>query len=76
MMMDEGWFVARRGQVKDDGTNFTMYEKRLRVMIIVGNQKKIRYSFLRNGIKWNFNSPTASHHGGVEGKVPASVIRL
>ena len=62
-------FIARRGQVKeirsDNGTNFVGGEKELRVMITSWNQAKIHDSLLQKGIKWFFNPPTASHHGGV-----------
>ena len=62
-------FIARRGQVKeirsDNGTNFTGAEKELRVMISSWNQAKIHDTLLQKGIKWVFNPPAASHHGGV-----------
>ena len=62
-------FIARRGQVKeirsDNGTNFTGGEKELRVMIEGWNQAKIHDALLQKGIKWVFNPPAASHHGGV-----------
>ena len=62
-------FIARRGQVKeirlDNGTNFKGAEKELRVMISSWNQAKIHDTLLQKGIKWVFNPPAASHHGGV-----------
>ena len=62
-------FIARRGQVKeirsDNGTNFTGGEKELRLMIEGWNQAKIHDTLLQKGIKWVFNPPAASHHGGV-----------
>ena len=62
-------FIARRGQVKeirsDNGTNFTGAEKELRAMISSWNQAKIHDTLLQKGIKWVFNPPAASHHGGV-----------
>ena len=62
-------FIARRGQVKeirsDNGTNFTGAEKELRAMISRWNQAKIHDTLLQKGIKWVFNPPGASHHGGV-----------
>ena len=62
-------FIARRGQVKeirsDNGTNFTGAEKELRVMISSWNQATIHDTLLQKGIKWVFNPPAASHHGGV-----------
>ena len=61
-------FIARRGQVKDNGTNFTLAEKKLCFMITACNQKKIHDLFLRNDIKRNFNSPTPLNHGGLKEK--------
>lgn len=29
------------------------------------NQDKIQNAMLQQGIRWNLNPPTASHHGGV-----------
>ncbi|XP_073237647.1 uncharacterized protein [Porites lutea] len=62
-------FIARRGQVKeirsDNGTNFTGAEKELCVMISSWNQATIHDTLLQKGIKWVFNPPAASHHGGV-----------
>lgn len=62
-------FLARRGQVKeirsDNGTNFTGGEKELREAIGYWNQEKIHMHLLQKHIKWTFNPPTGSHHGGV-----------
>ena len=73
-------FVARRGQVKeirsDNGTNFTGAEKELRVMISSWNQAKIHDTLLQKGIKWVFNPPAASHHGGVWEKLIRSTRKI
>ena len=62
-------FIARRGQVKeirsDNGTNFMGAEKALRIMSSGWNQAKIHDTLPQKGIKWVFNPPAASHHGGV-----------
>ena len=62
-------FIARSGQVKeirsDNGTNFMGAEKALRIMISGWNQAKIHDTLPQKGIKWVFNPPAASHHGGV-----------
>ena len=62
-------FIVRRGQVKeirpDNDTNFTGAEKELGVTISGWNQAKIHDALLQKGIKWIFNPPAASHHGGV-----------
>ena len=49
----------------DNGTNFIGEERELRVMIESWNQAKIHDTLLQKGIKWVFNPPAASHHGGV-----------
>jgi hypothetical protein len=62
-------FIARRGQVKeirtDNGTNFTSGEKELRESIVNWNQEKIHSYLLQKHIKWSFNPPYGSHHGGL-----------
>ncbi|KAL9976388.1 hypothetical protein ACROYT_G013686 [Oculina patagonica] len=62
-------FISHRGQVKeiryDNGTNFVGGEKELRTSIEEWNQAKIHEALLQKGIKWVFNPPGASHHGGV-----------
>ncbi|KAK0145451.1 hypothetical protein N1851_015639 [Merluccius polli] len=59
----------RRGQVShlrsDNGTNFIGAERELREALAALNHSKIQDAFLQEGIKWSFNPPTASHHGGV-----------
>lgn len=61
-------FVARRGQVKvlrsDNGTNFVAAERELRQSIEKWNNQKIQDHLSQQGIKWVFNPPTGSHHGG------------
>ena len=73
-------FIARRGQVKEirsnNGTNFTGAEKELRVMISSWNQAKIHDTLLQKGIKWVFNLPAASHHGGVWERLIRSLARF
>ena len=62
-------FIARRGQVKeirsDNGSNFVVGERELCTMIENWNQVKIHQCLLQRGIKWIFNPPSASHHGGI-----------
>lgn len=62
-------FISRRGQVSimrsDNGTNFVGAEKELRVAIESLNELKIEKTLQQKGIKWMFNSPAASHQGGV-----------
>ena len=62
-------FVARRGLPEmirsDNGTNFVGGNKELSQAISQWNQRQIHESLLQKGIKWVFNPPSGSHHGGV-----------
>lgn len=61
-------FVCRRGQVSvlrsDNGTNFVGAERELKDALKDLDQSKIQESMLRRKVKWIFNTPAASHHGG------------
>lgn len=62
-------FMARRGKPlvlrSDNGSNFTGAERELRKTIASWNQNTV-YSFLQERmITWKFNTPRASHMGGV-----------
>ena len=62
-------FIARRGQPEmirwDNGGNFVSGEKELREAVKKWNQSQIHDYLLQKNIKWIFNPPTGSHHGGV-----------
>ncbi|XP_077971347.1 uncharacterized protein LOC144425701 [Styela clava] len=62
-------FISRRGQVveirSDNGTNFVSGEQELRNAIKSWNQNQIHRFLLQKNIKWLFQTPAASHHGGV-----------
>ncbi len=62
-------FISRRGQVQtirsDNGTNFIGAERELRKAIQSLNSDRIQTTLLEKGVRWIFNPPTASHHGGV-----------
>ncbi|KAL0149469.1 hypothetical protein M9458_055257 [Cirrhinus mrigala] len=62
-------FMCRRGQVKefisDNGTNFIGAERELREAFADIIQDKIQKAMLRENVKWTFNPPLGSHHGGV-----------
>ena len=62
-------FIARRGNVReirsDNGTNLVGAERELRTEIQSWNQAQIHDTLLQKNIKWTFNPPAASHHGGV-----------
>lgn len=73
-------FIARRGQVKeirsDNGSNFTSGERELRESIQAWNQDKISDEMLQRNVKWNFNPPYGSHHGGIWERCIRSVRRI
>lgn len=62
-------FMSRRGQVQsircDRGTNFVGAERELREAMKAWNQAAISETLLQKNIDWIFNTPHASHHGGV-----------
>lgn len=62
-------FICQRGQVShirsDNGTNLVGAKNELYEALMSLNQDKLRNSLLKGGIKWTFNPPSASHHGGV-----------
>ncbi|XP_013859164.1 uncharacterized protein LOC106514442 [Austrofundulus limnaeus] len=62
-------FVCRRGPVSqirsDNGTNFVGAERELREALAAIDHAKIQQTLLANEIEWIFNTPAASHHGGV-----------
>ena len=61
-------FVARRGQPEeirsDNGTNFVGANHELRKAIKAWNQDKINEFLVQRNVRWTFNPPKASHHGG------------
>lgn len=73
-------FIARRGQVlelrSDNGTNFVGAERELRTAIEHWNQAQINDALLQKGVKWSFNPPAGSHHGGPWEKLIRSVWKV
>ena len=61
-------FICRRGQVShlrsDNGTNFVSAERELREALASLNPDRIERALSKRGIKWSFNPPAGSHHGG------------
>ena len=61
-------FIARRGQPEvirsDNRTNFASAEKEINSAINAWNQEKIHQFVLQQNVKWLFNPPAGSHHGG------------
>ncbi|XP_038073422.1 uncharacterized protein LOC119741653 [Patiria miniata] len=62
-------FMARRGKVKeihpDNGSNFVGADKELQRAMQEWNHGEINNFALKHDIKWQFNTPAASHHGRV-----------
>ena len=62
-------FIARRGQPEiirsDNGTNFVSAEKEISNAINDWNQETIHQFLLLQNVKWLFNPPAGSHHGGI-----------
>ena len=73
-------FIARRGAVieirSDNATNFVGAEKELKLLINEWNQTAIHNFLLQKQIKWIFNTPAASHHGGVWERCICSVRKI
>lgn len=72
--------ICRRGQVKeivsDNGTNFVGTECELREAFAQLNLNKIQRSIHAEGIKWSFNPPYSSHHGGVWERLIRTVKKI
>ena len=62
-------FIARRGYPEeirsDNGENFVSANKELKDAIKEWNQNQIQQYLTQNSVKWVFNPPAGSHHGGV-----------
>ncbi|KAK0152714.1 hypothetical protein N1851_005757 [Merluccius polli] len=73
-------FIARCGQVRelrsDNGTNFRGAEQELKTAIEKWNQAQINDVLLQKGIKWYFNPPAGSHHGGSWERLIRSVRKV
>lgn len=73
-------YISRRGQVtqliSDNGTNFIGADRELREAIGVLNQQRIGGVLSRDGIRWSFNPPAGSHHGGIWERMIRMVRRV
>ena len=62
-------FVARRGRPvlirSDNGTNLVSGEKEIRNSIAQWNKQQIHEVLLQQDVKWIFDPPAGSHHGGI-----------
>lgn len=73
-------FISRRGQVthlrSDNGTNFIGAQRELKEALAALNHEKIHGVLSQVGIRWSFNPPAGSHHGGVWERMIRSVKRV
>ena len=60
----------------DNGTNFVGANKELKRSLVELNNVKIQGALIQDGIKWSFNTPAASHQGGVWERLIRSVRRI
>ena len=62
-------FIARRGQPEeirsDNGGNFVKGERELHREVDNWNQEQINDFLVQRNMKWTFNQPAASCHGGM-----------
>ena len=73
--------ISRRGMVKqmrsDRGTNLVGAEKELRrAFSEMESSPQLKQECLKNGIQWIFNTPSASHQGGVWERQIRSVRKI
>ena len=60
----------------DNATNFVGAKKELKLLINEWNQTAIHNFLLQKQIKWIFNTPATSHHGGVWERCIRSVQKI
>ena len=60
----------------DNGTDLEGAEKELREALALLNKDHIERYLLQKGIKWNFNPPSGSHHGGVWERIIRIIRRV
>ena len=62
-------FIARRGRPEeirsDNGGNLVSGKREIQACVSDWNQGRIHEYLLQQDIRWIFNPPTGSHHGGV-----------
>ena len=73
-------FVCRRGHVKeitsDNGTNLCGADRELRQAVQELDPEVLHTWAANKGIKWKYNPPAASHHGGVWERIIRSVRQI
>ena len=70
-------FIARRGPIAllrcDNGTNFVGAERELREAVKEMDKDALAEKLQTENIEWSFNTPSASHHGGIWERLIRSV---
>lgn len=73
-------FISRRGQVdiirSDNGTNLVGADRELKAALKNLDQPVIEKKMQQKGITWIFNSPSASHQGGIWERQIRSVRKI
>ena len=73
-------FICRRGSINsitsDNATNFKGANSELKKIINEWNLRTIEKWLKQKNIKWNFNTPYASHHGGVFERLIRSIRQV
>nr|XP_057933833.1 uncharacterized protein LOC131132323 [Doryrhamphus excisus] len=73
-------FICRRGPVltlrSDNGTNFVGANRELKESLDAVNHVRIQKVLVQDGIEWRFNTPSASHQGGIWERLIRSVKRV
>jgi transposase InsO family protein len=73
-------FIARRGPVQeitsDNGSNLVGASRELHEALKELDEKAIQMFACNHEIKWNFNTPTASHQGGVWERMIRTVRKI
>ena len=73
-------FTARRGPItylrSDRGTNLTAADQELKNALLSLEKDNFSNLLLSKGIQWAFNTPHASHHGGVWERLIRSVRKI
>lgn len=60
----------------DNGSNFVAANRELKAAIADWNTSQFQHLFHQHGIKWTFNPPTTSHHGGAWERLIRSVRKV
>lgn len=62
--------------VSDNGTNFVGVNRELKEALAALNHQQIEGVLSQVGIRWSFNPPVGSHHGGVWERIICIIRRV